>query len=129
MWVQIALKSTVLLAAALVVTASMRRSSAAARHLVWASALLATLAVPPIVLLGPEWSVAVRPALVQRFDTVGFHQSPTAQIESFDRGAHSQSMQRADTVSRPRWSSTLDASRVVTLIWLLGTVVGLARVV
>lgn len=129
MLVQIALKSTVVLAAALVVTASMRRASAATRHLVWASALLATLAVPPIVLLGPVWSVAVRPALVPWFDTGGFRQSSTTQIARLEGSANSQSVRSTDDRSRPRWSNTLDASWALTAVWLLGTVVGLARLV
>jgi beta-lactamase regulating signal transducer with metallopeptidase domain len=129
MLVQIALKSTLLLAAALVVTASMRRSSSAARHLVWASALLATLAVPPIVLLGPEWSVAVPPALVPRFDPGGSHPSGTAQVARVERSANSESTRSADARNRPQWSNTLDASPIVIVVWLLGTVFGLARVV
>jgi beta-lactamase regulating signal transducer with metallopeptidase domain len=129
MLVQIALKSTLLLAAALVVTASMRRSSSAARHLVWASALLATLAVPPIVLLGPEWSVAMRPALLPRFDLGGFLPSGTAQVARLERGANSPNTRSADARSRPQWPNALEASRALTAVWLLGTVVGLARVI
>src|SRR4029453_3698342 len=100
MLVQIAIKSTLLLAAALVVTASMRRSSSAARHLVGASARLAGLAVPPSVLLGPEWAVAVRPAFVPRSHAGGAYPWGTAQVARSERSANSESTRSADARSR-----------------------------
>ena len=52
--VELALKSTVILGIAFAVAALLRRSSAEERHLAWAAAFLALLALPVFVLLGPR---------------------------------------------------------------------------
>jgi HEAT repeat protein/beta-lactamase regulating signal transducer with metallopeptidase domain len=52
-------KATLILGLAGVVALSLRGASAAARHLIWTSALLASLALPAASALLPEWQVAV----------------------------------------------------------------------
>jgi beta-lactamase regulating signal transducer with metallopeptidase domain len=56
---QVAVKAALVLALAWAITLTMRRGSAAARHLVWAVALAATLALPVVRLVIPSWTVAV----------------------------------------------------------------------
>src|SRR5437867_2188432 len=54
----VVLKATMLLAlAALLDLALRRRASAALRHLVWSAALAGSLALVPLTLLAPGWSV------------------------------------------------------------------------
>src|SRR5215467_10537600 len=57
MLIELAVKSSVVLVVALAAVAAMRRCSAASRHVVLASAFVATLALPPLVVLGPHWRV------------------------------------------------------------------------
>jgi len=52
---------TVILAVALLLTLALRRHSAALRHLVLACALLGTVLVPALELVGPEWSLPLLP--------------------------------------------------------------------
>src|SRR5262249_10864033 len=54
---QVVIKTTVSLALAWGLAAAMWRGSAAVRHRVWASALVAMLILPLIVVYGPEWSI------------------------------------------------------------------------
>src|SRR5580765_6644222 len=56
-FVQMVVKTTAILIAACGLTAAMAHRSAAARQRVWASALLATLVLPLIIIYGPAWSV------------------------------------------------------------------------
>src|SRR5262245_58963087 len=67
MLIELAAKSSLILAAALAAVAAMRRCSAASRHVVLASALVATLALPAVVPLGPHWQVPS----VSRFTKTG----------------------------------------------------------
>ena len=55
--VMVSLKATMLLAAAGLLTLALSRASAAARHLVWSVALASVLALPPLALWGPGFSV------------------------------------------------------------------------
>lgn len=65
--VELAIKTTVLLAAAAALTAAMRaRVSAAARHLVWTTAIAGTLVLPIVVTLGPSWTVLRLPIAAAR---------------------------------------------------------------
>ena len=52
-------KATLILGLASLVAFSLRGASAAARHLIWTSALLASLALPVASALLPDWQVAV----------------------------------------------------------------------
>jgi beta-lactamase regulating signal transducer with metallopeptidase domain len=129
MLVQFAFKSTVILAAALGVTAVMRRSSAATRHLVWASALLATLAVPAIVFFGPEWSLAARRAPAPQFEAQVFRQSDVTAHPLREPTAHSRSAQSDDEWKRIWRSMSAREAPGLTSVWLSGAAIGLARMV
>src|SRR6476620_6349179 len=63
-----ALKSFVIFAVAGIIVATLRKSSASSRHLVWTSAVCASIALPLLGALLPEWkssAVAVpQPALL-----------------------------------------------------------------
>ena len=53
-WIELGLKGTAVLGLAAATCCAMRRSSAASRHLVWASAISAVLALPALSLLVPS---------------------------------------------------------------------------
>ncbi|HTK32535.1 MAG TPA: HEAT repeat domain-containing protein [Candidatus Saccharimonadaceae bacterium] len=57
MLVEWTVKSTAVLAAAGLLSLVLRRASAARRHLVWTSALLATLALPALLVALPAWRI------------------------------------------------------------------------
>jgi beta-lactamase regulating signal transducer with metallopeptidase domain/thiol-disulfide isomerase/thioredoxin len=72
-----ALKSSLLLLAALAATRLLRRRSAATLHGVWTMALTACLAVPPIALVAPAWTLPILPrALLAEAATSGATRSP-----------------------------------------------------
>jgi len=58
----VAVRASTVLAVAGLATMLMRRTSASARHLVWASAVLVTLAIPLLTRVTPRWNARVLPA-------------------------------------------------------------------
>ena len=76
------LKSFVIFAVAGVIVAALRKSSAASRHLVWTSAVCASIALPLFGVLLPQWkssAVAVPQPIVS-------YQTPVAQQEAGSAG-------------------------------------------
>jgi beta-lactamase regulating signal transducer with metallopeptidase domain len=57
-----AVKAALMIAGAGLVVLTLRRASAAARHLAWGLGLVAALAVLPLALLLPRWSLPILPA-------------------------------------------------------------------
>ena len=60
--VDVVLKVTVLLGTAALLARALSRRSAAARHQVWAVAIAASLMMPVIALVAPQWTIAVLPS-------------------------------------------------------------------
>ena len=65
--VDLAVKSVLILAAAGLAMFAMRRASAATRHLVWVLAVVATLTLPLLSGLVPQWRVL--PAWIGQYDS------------------------------------------------------------
>ena len=59
--VDVVLKVTVLLAIAAIAARALARRSAAARHQVWAVAIAASLMMPVLAAVAPQWTIAVLP--------------------------------------------------------------------
>jgi len=79
MLVEWTVKSTAVLAAAGLLSLGMRRASAARRHLVWTSALLATLALPVLLVALPAWRIEA-PRLAWLAPRALFEQPKSARI-------------------------------------------------
>jgi beta-lactamase regulating signal transducer with metallopeptidase domain len=127
---EIVVKTTVILAAAFGITAVMVRSSAAARHLIWSTALFATLLLPSIVWYVPHWSLPVLPALsrppveVRPFVRLAgspvesqVHEIPTQE----EQGGLNQMYAVARQVQR-HWAP------LVAILWMAVGVIGLVRI-
>jgi beta-lactamase regulating signal transducer with metallopeptidase domain len=126
--VQMAVTGTLVFVAALGVTAAMRRSAAAARHIVWACALFAALGIPAMVFFGPTWSLPVLPATTTPFEAGTRVRSAIPAPVGAARGAGPQTAVTVrDSSSTKVFQPT--AMQIVTLVWLVGAAIGLARLV
>ena len=122
MLIELTVKSSMVLVASLAAVALMRRHSAATRHLVLASAFVATLALPALVIVGPRWRVPSWP----RFPTTS--PSSSRSVEAQPTHGRDSALQALDTgrgdasTFQSRW--TTDAwIRVLTIVWLIGVAV------
>jgi beta-lactamase regulating signal transducer with metallopeptidase domain len=141
----IIVKVTLVLAIAAVVARLLAARSAAARHHVWAVALAASLALPVLASVGPQWSIAMLPA------HRGAARESGAAADSASGGtiareiaqpvgdrAHSQATNIAEdgapiaapptliaTPDAQRW--TFSAAGVAASIWLSGALLVLLR--
>ena len=59
--IDILLKVTLVLGAAFLLARALARGSAAARHQIWAVALAASLLMPGLAAVSPQWTIAVLP--------------------------------------------------------------------
>ena len=121
MLIELAVKSSIVLAAALVAVVVMRGRSAATRHVVLASAFVATLALPLVVVGGPRLQLSslstfatTRPSSSNQFDVGRTHgrASPLQPVNNQGNAPNVFSHWRAD-----------DWVRLLTLIWLIGIVI------
>ena len=125
--VDVVLKVTVLLAIAAIAARALARRSAAARHQVWAVAIAASLMMPVLATVAPQWTIAVLP-------------TPAATVDAPQAAAPVVAEVVADPVFEPLPAITPDesarpepaqarASRLSTpaAIWLLGVLLVLAR--
>jgi len=121
MLIELAVKSSLILIVALAAMAAMRHCSAASRHVVLASAFVATLALPAVVVVGPHWPVPS----ISRFTKTrepSFSRSVEApRWLTNSRGAVLPELRnRGDTSGfRTHWSID-DWIAVFTIIWLIG---------
>ncbi|WP_420126795.1 M56 family metallopeptidase [Longimicrobium sp.] len=97
-------RGTLLLVAAALVALALRRGSPAARHMVWALALGAMLALPAASLLIPEWELSF------------------VRVVSLDGPAGAAAAQAADT-----GPAGIPWSTLVLLVWTAGAVATLGR--
>jgi beta-lactamase regulating signal transducer with metallopeptidase domain len=61
LFIEILLKSTLLIAAAAIATFALRGATASLRHLLWSFTLVALLAIPGLMLVLPRWQLGVLP--------------------------------------------------------------------
>jgi beta-lactamase regulating signal transducer with metallopeptidase domain len=129
--VDVVVKVTLLLGAASLTARALSRGSAAARHHVWAVAIAASLTMPVLAMVAPQWTIAVlpatevpvtaalsieRPAIAPAPDTKAEFEAVPAVSPNFD------------IAPQPAASSTPTVSTVAAL-WMLGVLVVLTRLV
>jgi len=125
-------KATVVIVGAWACARLLSRASAAARSAAWASGLILSAALPLAMLLAPSWSVEAPP-----FTTVGHSVSGLVSNLSIDEPAGRAPVRPASRSDNTRAASPLPAFRLTGIVttmwllapavWLLGTVVALAR--
>jgi beta-lactamase regulating signal transducer with metallopeptidase domain len=120
------LKVTLVLGTAFLVTRALARGSAAVRHQIWAVALVASLMMPLLAAVAPQWKVAVLPAAA-------------APAEQLAIASHDRPAAIADPVFEPIPALTPDLSLApqpeaspfspptTTMIWIAGVLLVLAR--
>jgi beta-lactamase regulating signal transducer with metallopeptidase domain len=124
MLIELAVKSSLILIAALTAVAAMRHRSAASRHVVLASAFVATLALPALVVLGPDWRVRS----LSRF-TKTSELSLSRSVEARRSLTHSDGSvlpvvpDRGGTSSFRSSRSADDWVGTFTIIWLIGVAI------
>jgi beta-lactamase regulating signal transducer with metallopeptidase domain len=124
--VAVVLKVTVVLAVAPLVTRALSRGSAAARHQIWVVALAASLLMPVLAAISPQWTIAVLPA-------------PPAAVEPVSTPAETK-ISTADPVFDPipvvtpslnteprRQAASATPLSTATTIWLAGVLLVLTR--
>ena len=124
--VDVALKVTVLLGAAALLARALARRSAAARHQVWAVAIAASLMMPVLSLVSPQWTIAVLPSLAVAADSTPAAALAVAEaadpvFEPLPATTPSESVEPESTLASPsRFSAPIT-------LWLIGVVLVLAR--
>jgi TonB family protein len=129
---ELAVKATLVIGATRAIVCLMSRASAAARSSAWASGLLFIVVLPPCIVWLPSWSSALLPiAPVQRavgaiVSDLGIDEPP-ARREAAE--APSSPAPVRGTIARVTFgaASTAGAWPVVSIVWLLGTIVALTR--
>jgi len=128
MLIELTIKSSLVLIVALASVAAMRRWSAARRHVILASALIATLALPAIAAVGPHWWVPSSSAFSKASELA--HSRPIGVRPSLTDGSTwgLQPLQkRGGTSNVPsRWSVD-DWVRLLTIVWLVGAGISVVR--
>ena len=126
----ILLKVTVVLALAPLAARALSRGSAAARHHIWAVALAASLLMPVLSAVAPQWTIAVLPASPAAVEAISAPASAPAAIATAD----------ADPVFEPipavtpsvnaapqQTSASVDTLSTAATIWLAGVLLVLVR--
>jgi beta-lactamase regulating signal transducer with metallopeptidase domain len=128
MLIELAVKSSLVLIIALAAVAVMRHRSAASRHVVLASAFVATLALPAVVFLGPHWRV---PSISQF--AKASEQSLTRSVAVPRWLIHSGGSVLPDFHNRSGTSLVRSAGSVddwvvvLTIVWLIGAVINVIK--
>ena len=136
--VDVILKVTVVLVVAALAARLLSRRSAAARHQIWAVAMVASLLMPLLTMVSPQWTVAVLPASPALIETNSVPYSDSAVVGATH--ASPSTAPAADPVFDPIPSLTQHTSSepqsmasvttrlsTVTTIWLVGVLLVLAR--
>jgi len=124
--IDVLLKVTVVLAVAPIAARALSRGSAAARHQIWVVALAASLLMPVLAAVAPQWTIAVLPA-------------PPAAVEPVSTPPEIKTA-TADPVFEPipattpnvnpeplRQAASADPLSTATTIWLAGVLLVLTR--
>lgn len=127
-FMDVALKSVILLVGAWALALGLRRASAAARHWIWSLAMAGLLVLPVLSFVVPEWRIGLLPQPVVESVTEPAASAPSTDLVApasrsihFDReltspvSGASAASPRSESVARP-----LDWVRPVFAIWMLG---------
>ena len=133
MFLDLALKATVLLAAGFACSYALRHASAASRHTVWTTIFVAMLLLPVARQVMPEWAIVSIPEGISRLGEppvtalgTASGQVAAAQAEAADNGT---SFRFAN-----RWPSSSEllsvwaAGAVACLIWIVAGLFGIRRI-
>src|SRR5580765_6476128 len=127
--IPIVLKTSVILAIAWGLVVTMAHGSAAAKQRVWATALLATLALPPLIVYGPAWSLPAPSWTAQIARLAEPSQGPLSR-ERNSAPASGRHPEYAIVLSPKLLSSILVQhylSRLVVMVWSAVAAFGLLR--
>jgi beta-lactamase regulating signal transducer with metallopeptidase domain len=120
------LKVTVVLAVAAIAARARSRGSAAARHQIWAVALAASLLMPVLAAIAPQWTIAVLPAPLSAVETVAAPvELQTANADPVFEPIPAMTPS-VSAEPQPRTASVNPLSTTTT-IWLAGVLLVLAR--
>jgi beta-lactamase regulating signal transducer with metallopeptidase domain len=140
LFIEIILKSTLLVAAVTIATFSLRGATASLRHLFWSFTLVALLAIPGLMLVLPRWQLAVLPdrfsgapaAVGNEMDPViaepdAITSSPTPMASESSLGTLPTPLPPLDR-PLPPMSSSESLVDSLALLWLGGLVAGLIAI-
>jgi beta-lactamase regulating signal transducer with metallopeptidase domain len=124
---ELTIKSSVVLVAAFIAIAVMRHCSAATRHIFLAAALVATLALPAIVVVGPRWRIVPSSTFIKT--------SEHSLSDSVDATRPLRGSARSPTLARQGRLGTSDVGSryadkwvsLLTVIWLIGVAIRVIR--
>jgi HEAT repeat protein/beta-lactamase regulating signal transducer with metallopeptidase domain len=144
-WVELSLKGTMVLGAAATTCWAMWRASAATRHLVWAAAVSALLALPALSLVAPALTL---PVSLERLQPASRVALPLVHTIVAERGVHAASAPAAPTqapqgtapaVTRLRanqsatqsaaYQGEVSTTAIVVAVWVFGAIALLVRLV
>ena len=119
------LKVTVVLAVAAIAARARSRGSAAARHQIWAVALAASLLMPILAAIAPQWTIAVLPASLPAVDTV----APPAALKTANADPVFEPIPAVtpSVSAEPQPQAAVNPLSATTTIWLAGVLLVLAR--
>jgi beta-lactamase regulating signal transducer with metallopeptidase domain len=124
----VVMKVTLVLAATALLSRVLVRRSAAVRHQVWAVGIAATLMLPVIAKVAPQWTIAILPARSAS--------STVAQVRTTMNEPAPMPVNIADDVAAPdtaliqetaRRESRLSVFSIVSTLWMLGVALVLGR--
>ena len=135
-FVEVALKGTLLMAAAGLATLALRGATASLRHMLWSFILVAMLAFPALMLVLPRWQVGLFPsAIAQDPVAVPNPVDYSAQID-LPGPAIQQPSRAATTVQAPAQITTSPSAVApesfidsFTLLWIGGVAAGLITII
>src|SRR6187431_2276774 len=124
--VDVLLKVTVVLAVAPIAARALSRGSAAARHQIWVVALAASLLMPVLAAVAPQWTIAVLPALPAEVEPI----SASAAIKTVTADPVFEPIPAVTPDVNPeplRQAASADPLSTATTIWLAGVLLVLIR--
>ena len=130
---ELAVKATLVIGATWALVRLMSRASAAARSSAWTWGLLFILALPPCIVLLPSWSSGVLPISPMRraigaiVSDLGIDEPPVRREPGQPPSSAGPARATTSRVMFGAAAAAAGAWPVVSMVWLLGTIVALAR--
>ena len=128
MFIELAVKSSLILGAALVAVALMGRRTAATRHVVLASALVATLSLPALAVVGPHWRVSSPIPFTKTSEQPVSRSIEVPEPVAHNAGSGLRVIQDRNRSSNfaPRWGTGASLA-LLTFVWLIGVAIAAVR--